>query len=204
VTPLSRRYIPHLALLSLPVLLPVLVYSYGRVQLSSNQDPPPPCQSFPRPTEGLRARQMLEMFQGEQWCEGNIEGGLSFSVIRSYDPKKLYHHPEVALMRNAAPNRRTVEWVSDGSGMLPIHRAFYDTGDEGILVAYLLVYHARPVDNPYLAQLESFPIELLKGRSPMTLFFISAQGQHDRLADLESRSKKWLVDAWRGYRGQQE
>src|SRR5689334_18916616 len=113
---LSQRYIPYLALVSLPALLPVLVYSYGWVRLSSNQDPLPPCQSFPRrATQGLNSRQMREIFQGEQWCQGDLEGVLRFSVIRSYDPKKLYHHPEVALLRSAAPDRRTVEWARDGS-----------------------------------------------------------------------------------------
>lgn len=77
---------------------------------------------------------MRKIFQSEQWCEESLEQGLRFSVIRSCDPKKLYHHPEIALVHSEAPDRRTVEWVRDGSEMLPIHRVFYQTGDEGILV----------------------------------------------------------------------
>jgi hypothetical protein len=66
-------------------------------------------------------------------------------------------------------------------------------------VAYLLVYDSRPVSNPYLAQLLSAPLQLVRGRSPMWLFFISGQVEPDLKESAERAARAWLAAAWEHY-----
>ncbi len=120
--------------------------------------------------------------------------------MRSYDPKKLYHLPDTGLVRGAAPSRRTTEWVSVGDERVPIHRAYYAQEEPAIFAAYLLIYNGEPVANPYLAQLASFPLQLVRGTSPMNLFFVSGRGPHGNLEQMEQVGIAWLMQSLERYR----
>ena len=120
--------------------------------------------------------------------------------MRSFDAKKLYHLPEIGLVRGAAPSRRTTEGVSLGQERIPIHRAYYEQADSGIFVAYMLVYNSKPVANPYLAQVLSFPRQLVRGTAPMNLFFVTGRGASRELDEMEKNGIAWLVESLGRYR----
>ncbi len=128
-------------------------------------------------------------------------GGLrfDFSIIRSYDAKRLYHRPENSLVEHAMVARRAIEWVPAGSSALPIHRAYYDDTAPTIVVAYLLAYRSSPVANPYWAQLRAAPVELLAGRRPMTLFLVQARGSLGSVREMEKVEREWLLSVWERY-----
>lgn len=205
MTRLSRRYVPHLLACCVPVLIPVLVHSYGDFRADDCKNPAELFTKFgERGADEAHELAMRTNWNAVQWQEGAVRTldsrwRCNFAVVRSYDPKRLYHNPEIFFVKGAAPDRRAVEWLANGSDRLPIHRAYYEADESAILVAYLLVYNARPVDNPYLAQLSSFPLQLLAGRRPMTIFFISGRGPRSEFDVMERLGREWLLAAWERY-----
>jgi hypothetical protein len=187
-------------------VIPVVVHSYLRVEVddckAAGAFMPESAQASH--SGGKRDAWMRERFQSSQWQEGSFfKDGLrfDFSIIRSYDAKRLYHLPENSLVEHVfAVKSREIEWVRADSGPLPIHRAYYGDMDPAILVAYLLVYRSSPVASPYWPQLRAAPVELFSGRCPMTLFLIQARGSPRRLREMEEVQREWLLSSWKKYR----
>jgi len=205
MTRLSRRYVGPISACLLLALIPVVVHSYLQVEIDDCKAPkalvPEPAQASD--SDGSRDAWMRERFQSSQWQEGDFfRYGLrfDFSIIRSYDAKRLYHRPENHLVQHAVVQRRGIEWVQADSGALPIHRAYYGDTGPAILVSYLLVYRSSPVANPYWTQLRAAPVELFSGRRPMTLFLIQARGSRSSLPEMEKVEREWLLSLWDRYR----
>lgn len=202
MTQLSTRYVPHLLASLLPILLPVGIHSYWGLQV---KDCGPALEAPPSSGAEKDENKMREMFAAVQWRRGSlsVDTGvrLDFTIVRSYDLPKLYHHPETGLLRGSTPDRREVEWVPAASERLPVHRAIYPRGESAVMAAYLLVYDGRPIDNPYLAQLASLPAEAIRGNRPMTMFFVSARGSREDFARMEAAGREWLAAEWGKYRG---
>jgi hypothetical protein len=206
MTRLSLRYLCPLSACLLLALIPVVAHSYLQVEIDD-------CKaaraflSGSAPAShsgGGRDAWMRERFQSSQWGEGSFfRDGLrfDFSMIRSYDTKRLYHRPENSLVEHTlVVKSRGIEWLRADSGALPIHRAYYGDMDPAILVAYLLVYRSSPVANPYWPQLRAAPAELFSGRRPMTLFFVQARGSPGSLREMEEVEREWLLSSWEKYR----
>jgi hypothetical protein len=205
VTRLSLRYVRPLSACLLLALIPVVVHSYIQVE---SDDCKAPWVFMPKSAQasdsgGSRDAWMREFFESSQWREGSFfKDGLrfDFSIIRSYDAKRLYHRPETSLVEHANVERRGIEWVGAGSGALPIHRAYYFDTDPAIVVAYLLVYRSSPVASPFWVHLRGAPVELLSGGRPMTLFLIQARGSRGSLGEMEKVEREWLLSSWEKYR----
>ncbi len=148
---------------------------------------------------------MRAQFGDVQWHAGVLADrddspSLDCWILRSYDPKKLYHLPEIGLLHGAAASRRAVDEVPWKDGTVPIHRVYYPDNDGDIYAAYLLIYNSQPVANPYLAQILSFPRQLLTGSAPMNLLFVSGKGPRGTLAVMEKKGNRWLVESLSYYR----
>ncbi len=205
MTRLSRRYVCPLSACLLLALIPVVVHSYFQAEIDDCRAPQAlmPESAQASHSAGSRDAWMRKLFQSSQWQEGSfVRDGLhfDFSIIRSYDAKRLYHRPETSLVEHAIVERRGIEWVRADSGALPIHRAYYGDRDPAILVAYLLVYRSSPVASPYWPQLRAAPVQIFTGRRPMTLFFIQARGQPGSLQEVEKVEREWLLSSWETYR----
>jgi hypothetical protein len=206
VTKVSKRYAGHVLVCVVPVLVIVVIHSYIGLQVED-------CRElsglFPNAagdtSSPRRDARMREVFDAVQWEEGTLDttvpaSQMKFSIIRSYDPKKIYHHPEISLVRGATPARRDVEYIDAEGERVPVHRAYYNPASTTALVAFILIYHSRPVDNPYLSQIRSAPLQFVRGSYPMTLFFVSAQAPASATREMETQMKKWLIDGWRRYK----
>jgi hypothetical protein len=206
MTQLSLRYVRPLSACLLLALIPVVVHSYIQVEIDDCQAPWAflPESAHSAHSGGRRDAWMRERFESSQWGEGSFfRDGLrfDFSIIRSYDAKRLYHRPENSLVDHAfVVKSRGIEWVHADSVALPIHRAYYGDTDPAILVAYLLVYRSSPVARPYWPQLRAAPIEIFSGRRPMTLFLIQAHGSPGSLREMEKVEQEWLLSSWEKYR----
>ena len=206
MTRLSLRYFVPLSACLLLALIPVVVHSYIQVEIDDCKAPWAfvPQSEQASDSGGGRDAWMREFFHSSQWHEGSFSrDGLhfDFSIIRSYDAKRLYHRPETSLVEHAIVQSRGIEWVrADSGGALPIHRAYYGDTEPAILVAYLLVYRSSPVASPYWPQLRAAPVQLFSGRRPMTLFFIQARGSPGRLQEMEKVGREWLLSSWEKYR----
>jgi len=202
---LSLRYCYALSACLLVALIPVVVHSYLHLKTDvckGGRHFIP--QSTPAsPSEEKRDAWMRETFHSAQWYEGSFvrdELHFDFSVVRSYDAKRLYHRPENYFAERAFVKSRDIEWLPTGSAKVPIHRTYYGNAEPATVVAYLLAYHSSAVANPYLAQLRAAPAELLGGQYPMTLFLIQAHGPPDRFDQMETIAREWLLSAWATYR----
>lgn len=205
MTRLSLRYVRPLSACLLLALIPVVVHSYLRIEIDDCKVPWAFASESAQASDsgGTRAAWMRERFQSSQWHEGSFfRDGLrfDFSIVHSYDPKRLYHRPENYLVQHAIVKSREIEWVGTNSGALPIHRAYYDSTDPAILVAYLLVYRSSPVASPYWPHLRAASVELFTGRRPMTLFLIQARGSPGSFREMERVGQEWLISSWERYR----
>ena len=95
---------------------------------------------------------------------------MTLTVVRSYDLKALYHHPELAVAYGTSFEGARVE-VLPGSPDIPVH--VLRTGREsGPAAMYVLHYDDRFVSDPILFQIRTAGELLFKGRRAMTLFFV--------------------------------
>jgi hypothetical protein len=201
----ARRYATHLVVLLLIPLPPVAIYSYaGRLSDDCTNvralldHAGAPVQDEPRTSAWVNRH-----FNPVHWAEGSISqpgtaARLRTIIIRSHDAKRLYHRPEKHLFDDA--DSRDTEYLEVDGESLPIHRAHYtraDHADHAVVVAYLLVYDSRPVDNPYTAQFAALGKQIFRGRIPMTLFFVSGVGPHSEAGAMTELAKQWLAASWR-------
>ena len=204
--PLSRRYLPQITIALLLTSIPVVVHSYIELTAADRVNFSDLCAiSGSEQDRESTGRRLKDLFGQVEWCHGSLgtqipSAPLDFWIMRSYDPKKLYHLPDTGLVRGAAPSRRTTEWVDLGDERVPIHRAYYAEEEPAVFAAYLLIYNGEPVANPYLAQLASFPLQLLRGTSPMNLLFVSGRGPRGSLEQMEQVGIAWLMQSLERYR----
>jgi hypothetical protein len=150
---------------------------------------------------------MSAAFEASAWREGRISSdqlrmSLAWSIVRSYQPRKLYYRPESALYA-PRPIRRGVEWLEEDRERLPVHRAWYRSDPATgatFVVAYLLIYRGEPVESAVRAQLRSAPTLLLTGAAPMTLLIVGGIASGGEVAQTEALARDWLVATWRSYR----
>ena len=203
---LSYRFAPQVVALLLLPLFPVVIHSYSRFRSQDCADMESVLSlAGPRREQPARDEWMSSQFAAAKWREGSLPAGsgsrqFKTDVIVSYDAKKLYHHPETALIRGASADSRATEWIEAGESSIPIHRAYYTAGDPLTVAGYLLVYNSQPVANPYVAQFAALGTQLFRGRAPMTMFFISARGPAGEAEAMEREVRQWLAGAWRQYK----
>jgi hypothetical protein len=191
----------------IPVSVPVLVHSYGdsKVEDCSNVDALFATAAGAGGAGAQRNSSMWYQFRAAKWAEGAFAETdpplqFEFVIIRSYDPKRLYHRPET-YFRQQTSSSQLVQSMTRNTGSVPVHVVRYEQPDRAQVVAYLLVYNSKAVANPYLAQLAAFPSQLITGAKPMTIFLIFGSAPRRAEQALEDRVAAWLSDAWKRYEG---
>lgn len=206
MTRLSRRYVPHMLVVLALGLGAVIAHSYLGYRRDSCAEP----WRIAPPTRTDEHRDKRDLFMEEslaasQWREGYVrgEGGearLRFAILRSYDAKLLYYRPEARLVpRMSLASQRSLSYVADGDHELPLRFLSYPQrrgAGSMMMAAYLLVHRAEPVADPYLNQLLAAPRQLVSGREPMTLYFISGVVPRDRGERTRERMIEWLTGSW--------
>jgi hypothetical protein len=112
-------------------------------------------------------------FDSTDWVERYYGPGehLRLFVIRTYDPKRVYHHPELAVSYHEAKFRPGDVVRLAGAPDVPVH-ALHGQEGHADLVLYALHYGDSFVRNPILFQLGLSGRLLFEGRRPMTLFYV--------------------------------
>ncbi len=202
---LSRRFAPHLVALGAVALAAVAVHAWVGLERDDCARP----EAFLRPEDADSPRQrfMRAAFAASAWREGRIasdalHASISWAIVRSFQPRRLYYQPEMALF-SARPTRRSVEWREDGSERLPVHRVWYrpdPSSGASFQVSYLLIYRGEPVANPVRAQLEAAPVLFARGAAPMTLLIVGANSPAGEVEQTEALAQDWLAASWRSYR----
>lgn len=149
-----------------------------------------------------RANWGHDRFSSSDWTERQYGGatGVTLFVGRSMDPKKLYHHPELALADDQF-GKSTILRLPQRSDV-PVH-VLQGTGDNGTRVAlYTLHYEDGYVGDPILFQLRTSFRLLFSRRQPMTLFYATQNLKPNETVE-SSRAAALLLAAMESFERQQ-
>jgi hypothetical protein len=113
-------------------------------------------------------------FATSDWLEQRYEGpggSVTLFLVRSYDAKRLYHHPELALLHGRDFERAVVVRTPEGPD-IPVRVLMSATG----VAAYALVYEDTVVESPVVFSLRQAGSLLFSPRRPMTLVLVDHLG----------------------------
>ena len=133
---------------------------------------------------------MTSTYGADSWAERTYDtpgpGEVSLFVARGFDLKKLYHHPELGVLRGRSFDALR-NAVVDGRPVYVLQNA-----TDGESAVYALVYEGDWIGNPYALQASSALTSLWTGPRPLTLVFIYGavltDGQPTRFATVALRS----------------
>ena len=113
---------------------------------------------------------MTSTYGADSWAERTYDvpgpGEVSLFVARGFDLKKLYHHPELGVLRGRSFDALRSA-VVDGRPVYVLENA-----TDGESAVYALVYEGDWIGNPYALQASSALTSLWTGPRPLTLVFV--------------------------------
>jgi hypothetical protein len=173
----SRYALPVILLLAL-ALLPTIIHNY----LGSEYDDGKSVQSIPTVLAGFSSEPYTRhkdswaksLFDSEDWIERIYKNDKGEEVrlfaARSYDYKRLYHHPELALSYRSNLKKEGVVMLS-GDPEIPVF-LLRDKRGYGV-VAYALLHKRKLIKDPILYQINEVISQLFLPKRAMTLFYVS-------------------------------
>jgi len=196
---LSSRYAPAVCVALLVVLVPTIIHSYARIVVNDGRSTasiPATLSSYISLPTKRGADWGKDHFDSDDWFERQYTGpgdSVVLTVVRSYDLKALYHHPELAVAyRFANFDSIATETPADRPDM-PVHVL---TSDESRAVGlYVLQYDGRFVADPIRFQLRTAGELLFSGRKPMTLFFVRDDAAAPGVSPLKLPAATLLFEA---------
>ncbi len=175
---ISSRYALPVAVLLLIALIPTIIHNY----ISPVADDGKSVRLISPVLIGFSSEPFLRhndrwvktLFGSEDWIERIYKdpkgNELKVFAARSYDYKKLYHHPELALSHG-------IELIDvggitiPGEPEIPVHLLRSASGDGS--AAYVLLYEGEFIKDPVLHQFTESIKQMVSSRKVMTLFYIS-------------------------------
>jgi hypothetical protein len=173
----SYRFFPAVCLLLAGALVPTIIHSYSGAAFDDRRTTaaiPSVLAGFDSAPSGRDETWGKRRFDSDDWTEReyrNIGGEkLRLTVVRSYDPKSVYHHPELAVAYRTSFVGEEVRRFEPRPD-IPVHVLKPGPG-VGASAMYVLHYDTRFVDNPIAFQIRAAGELLFSKRRPMTLFFL--------------------------------
>jgi hypothetical protein len=153
---------------------------------------------------GRRANWPPTIMGTDDWIERVYHAGADGDVIifvgRSYDPKRLYHHPELALLRGTETTPAGVGHTKARPD-IPLHLLRTEKGGRSGIGVFALLYDGRFIENPVWFQIRTAAENVIAQRKPMTLFF--ASDLSGKLTNLDAAAAtRVLVEAVRSFERQ--
>jgi hypothetical protein len=175
-------------------LTPTVMHSY----LGLRADDGRTAAAVPTSLSGLTSRPsdrqaawVLRTLDSSDWSERHYRkpngGDITLFIARSYDGKRLYHHPELAIAYGHDLRDGGIVQVQTPVAMT-IHTLRGPTELGTGLAVYALLYGREFIDNPYVFELRRAGTLLFRPRQPLTLFFA-----HDREAPADTAVEEALV-----------
>ena len=117
------------------------------------------------PTWGLRR------FTTDDWIDRRYgaDDGIRLTVVRTFDLKTVFHHPELAISYPESSLDSGKAWVTPDGDPVFVLRGIDQNRD---LVIYALLANGAFVRNPYLHQVRLAAEMLVRGRQAMTLVYV--------------------------------
>ena len=171
---MSVRNSLALCLLLALALVPTVLHSYVGARVTEAR----PASALPQTLAGFSSTPTarddawaVRRFDSTDWVERRYERDgqeVVLTVVRSYDLKRLYHHPELAAAYGPVFVDHQVVELPDHAGV-PVHELTAET--EGVSARYVLQYSGRYVADPIRFQIRTAAALLFSKQKPMTLFF---------------------------------
>lgn len=202
---ISRRYAVPVALLLVIALVPTLIHGYLGTRTDDGLSA---ARSVPE-LAGYRIGGSSknpgwgkEIFDSGDWFERNYRGPagdtLRLFVARSFDQKKLYHHPDLVLSygRELEPARLV---PLPGMPGVPVHLLQHKRS-RGVTAYVLLDGGGEFVGDPVSHLLRNMFWRMFSAQRQMTLFYVSTDSA---VPDFEgSAAARLLANAIRAFQGQ--
>jgi hypothetical protein len=172
---ISARYAIGICLVLAVALVPTLIHSYAGVVVPDGRSTasiPAVLAGYTSAPSGRDAGWGGRRFEAVDWFERRYLSGsdeVLMTVIRSYDLKRLYHHPELDVAYGTGFLEREVRRFP-GHDTVPVN-VLYQKVDRGSVAMYVLHYDEGYVEDPLMFQIRSATELLFSGRKPMTLIF---------------------------------
>lgn len=196
---ISPRFALPVALMLAVALVPTVIHSYiglledDGISVAAIPEAIGTYSSEP----GKRSAQWVkEVFDAEDWSDriyrdpnGNK---VRLFVARSYDHKRLYHHPELALSYGQRLESVGVKLLANEQ-QVAVHLLRDPEGPAG--AAYVLVYDGATVKSPVKHQIIDSLNLLLNGRKQMTIFYAADLFQNNEKDFSESAGASVLLQA---------
>ncbi len=184
---IAPRYAVPVALALSLALLPTVIHSYRGMTLPDGRSAaaiPGTLGEWPSSPTTRRPAWVAEVFDSTDWVERVYRVGsdeVKLFVGRSYDAKRLYHHPELALLRGTETHGAGIAYAAARPDV-PLHVLTAKRQDQEGVAVYALLSDGRFVGNPIAFQLRTSTELLFSGRRPLTLFMASdLAGRVDQL-----------------------
>ena len=192
---MAGRYLPILSALLAAALVPTVIHSYAGMKVDDGRTAariPSALAGFTSAPTDRRDDWGKRRFESDDWFERKYVSGrdeVVLTVVRSYDMKRLYHHPELAVAYGTPfTDHETVRFPERPD--IPIHVLRTELVERQAVGLYALHYGNRFIDAPIWFQLRTAGELLVSGRRPMTLFFANdlSVPEEANVAKLPSRS----------------
>lgn len=175
---ISHRFAPVTAVLLAIALIPTVIHSYRGMTIDDGvrvSAIPEVLAGAPSKPTDRKARWVESNLASTDWIERTYRVGgddVRLFAARSYDAKRLYHHPELAVLRgtDTVPSGRG---VLPGRPDVPIHLLRTSRGSQRGVAGYTLYYDGEYVETPLLFQVRTAGELLFSGRKAMTLILAS-------------------------------
>lgn len=198
---ISTRYGPAFILFAGIALIPTLIHTYAGFTIEDgffSSEIDTSLAGLESEPSTRNASWVEKTFESSDWIErhyGKAEQDvLLLFVGRSYDPKRLYHHPELALLDGSNLEGLDTIRVAQIPEM-PIHLLEGRQEGRHRLAAYALLQGNQFIENPYLFQLKSALFSLFRPREAMTLFFVYDAHSSSHTPIPEHRALRLLIEA---------
>ena len=187
---MSLRYAPAVCAVLALALVPTLIHSYAGLVIEDGRRTEAvgtTLAGFTSTKSDRRETWGRRLFEATDWSERRYTSGLDevlLTILRSYDLKSLYHHPELAVAYGTSFTKNEVQYLGP-RGDIPVHVLENDdpTGPVGL---YVLHYGDAFITEPIWFQIRTAGELLVGGRQQMTLFFARGERRRSgqRVADL--------------------
>ncbi len=167
---IATRYLPATAVMLALTLVPTVVHTYVGLSASDGKTSAIVALRLNGVNEvetGRHVEWVRESFGTDDFIERRYGPDVTLFVARSYDPKRLYHHPELAVAYGRRFDSASVIRLSTPVGVIPMHVL----SGEDELACYALLYDGRFVESPLRFEMSHALGTLIGPRKQMTLFF---------------------------------
>jgi hypothetical protein len=165
-------------------LVPTIIHNYVGAKVEDGlraSDINTTLAGFPSNPTNRRAAWVKDTFDSHDWMERRYIGTGGENILlfaaRSYDLKRLYHHPEIGILRGVDLEKEEIKRLP-GMPDVPVHALKSRMGNR--LAAYVLLYNGQFIKNPIQLQFLTSVELLYSPRKPMTLLFVyDSQSRND-------------------------